>query len=44
VARACAAGRSCGGCHPVIDKIIDAETRRATAPDLSRVGELAATG
>ena len=44
VARACAAGRTCGGCRPAIDKIIDAETRRAPAPGLSRVGELATTG
>ena len=44
VARACAAGRTCGGCLPVIDKIIDAEMRRAPATGLSRVGELATTG
>lgn len=32
VARACQAGRSCGGCHPVIREIIDDEREPSASP------------
>jgi bacterioferritin-associated ferredoxin len=44
VARACAAGRSCGGCVEAIDEIVHSElshleaTHRSPAPDLARAG------
>ena len=35
VARACAAGRSCGGCRPTIDEIIASENTDASAEPLA---------
>lgn len=32
VARACHAGRTCGGCHPVIREIIESEREPAAGP------------
>jgi bacterioferritin-associated ferredoxin len=41
VARACAAGSSCGGCAPAIDKIIEIETERESRSVLLGLAELA---
>ena len=45
VTRACSAGRSCGGCAPMIDQIIRAESDDTSAPAstaaLIRLPELA---
>ncbi len=32
VGRACDAGRSCGGCRPTIDQLVETETRRRKSP------------
>jgi len=32
VGRACQAGRTCGGCHPVIREIIEAEHESTASP------------
>jgi len=44
VARACDAGRSCGGCRPLIREIIEGESEPESAPALRALPELAATG
>ena len=47
VARACRAGRMCGGCRPVISEIIAAEvtvSERAPVPALSHVEGLVGAG
>jgi bacterioferritin-associated ferredoxin len=41
VARVCAAGSTCGGCAPAIDKIIEIETERESRPVLLGLTELA---
>ena len=41
VARVCAAGSSCGGCAPAIDKIIEIETERESRSVLLGLAELA---
>ncbi len=32
VGRACDAGRTCGGCRPTIDQLVETETRRRKSP------------
>jgi bacterioferritin-associated ferredoxin len=34
IVRACTAGKTCGGCTPAIDKIIEAEQERIAHPGL----------
>jgi bacterioferritin-associated ferredoxin len=41
VARACAAGRSCGGCAPAIDEIVQSELEVLGATPLSSLPDLA---
>jgi bacterioferritin-associated ferredoxin len=44
VARACAAGRSCGGCTGAIDEIVRSELERLEARPHHAVPDLAAAG
>ena len=39
VARACLAGRKCGGCAPVIDEILESEHRGDSSSTLSSHGD-----
>jgi NAD(P)H-nitrite reductase large subunit len=44
VARACEAGRGCGGCRPLIHELIECERDGECATPLLAGSELAATG
>ncbi len=44
IARACSAGRSCGGCTLAIDKILRSELEQAAAPALQSLPDLATAG
>jgi bacterioferritin-associated ferredoxin len=44
IARACAAGRTCGGCTLAIDEIVRSEVERLDTNRSTAIGELVAAG